>query len=323
MLPAPRSTLASSASLLLLVGCCLISGCNEAQPVPTFSGNILINSRITRIVVYGDTQSRHPLEFWKKDTTPARRRVAYRVAQLRPDLVINAGDLVDRGGSASAWTTFDEENAWLRRQGVPYYPVLGNHDFMGGTIAEALDNFFSRFPYLNRRRYYDLRVGPVAFIMLDSNFDKLANVEIRGQLRWLQQTLDQCERDPSVRLVVIVAHHPPFTNSSSIPPSIRVTHFILPLLSGTAKCRLFFSGHVHSYERFRVGGVNYIVTGGGGAPLDTVEESVFPKDLYPGGPVRPFHYCLLTIYPDRCSVEMFQLQPDGTWLARDSLEVQW
>jgi len=312
-----------SAIILLAAWCIVVQGCKQLETPPAFSGNVKPHRENTSIIVYGDTQSRHPLEFWKKDTTSARRRVANRIAQLRPDLVINAGDLVDRGGSASAWSTFDEENAWLREQGVPYYPVLGNHDFMGGSIAESLDNFFARFPHLERRRYYDLRVGPVAFLMLDTNFNKQADVEIRGQLRWMQGKLEKLERDASVKLIIIVAHHPPFTNSVSIGPNIRVIHFILPLLSGNAKCQLFFSGHVHSYERFRVGGVNYIVTGGGGAPLDEVAESVFPQDLFVDGSIRPFHYCTLTILDTRCIVEMFQLQPDGSWLSRDKLEVAW
>jgi Icc-related predicted phosphoesterase len=308
---------------LLHLVCCVFLGCSEYTVAPPFSGEVRDTGRPRRIVVYGDTQSRHPLEFWQRDTSRARRHVAYRIAQIRPDAVINAGDLVDRGGSAGAWKVFDEENAWLRRMGVPYYPVLGNHEFMGGSTEEALDNYFSRFPYLRRRRWYRLPVGAMAFLMLDSNFDEMTADELRSQLTWIQNNLAECERDPNVRMAVIVIHHPPFTHSTSEPPNVKVTHLILPLIGGNAKCKLFFSGHIHSYERFRVGGVNYIVSGGGGGPLDHIGEGIFPEDLYKGGPVRGFHYCLMTLYRKQCTVEMFELQPDLSWVVRDSLEIKY
>jgi len=301
----------------------VLSGCSEHAAVPAFSGSIKDTGGPMRIVVYGDTQSRHPLEFWKKDTTRARRRVAYRVAQVRPDVVVHVGDLVDRGGSEGAWKVFDEENAWLRRMGVPYYPVLGNHEFMGGSVEKALGNYFSRFPYLGTRRWYRFQAGVIAFLMLDSNFDEMTQEQVREQLAWVQQTLAECRRDAEVKMCAIITHHPPFTHSEGDPPNAKVIHLILPLTGGHAKCKLFFSGHVHSYERFRVGRLNYIVTGGGGGPLDAVEEGIFPEDLYKDGRIRGFHYCLMTLYKKQCSIEMFELQADGSWIVRDSLEIMY
>lgn len=310
------------AVLNLILGA-LLCGCSHYAAGPPFSGAIKHAGRPARIVVYGDNRCRHPLEFWLKDTTKARRRVAYRIAQIRPDLVVNTGDIVDRGASAAPWQVFDEENAWLRRMGVPYYPVLGNHEYMGGSTETALHNYFARFPYLNDRRWYKLQVGPVVFLMLDSNFDEMTQEEVRSQLTWLQDNIVECERDPNVRMTVLITHHPPFTHSRNEHPSVKVTHLVLPLMSGYAKCKLFYSGHSHSYERFRVGGVNYVVTGGGGAPLDVTEEAIFPEDLYDGGRIRGFHYCLMTLYKKQCSIEMFELQPDGSWVVRDSLEIEY
>ncbi len=106
-------------------------------------------------------------------------------------------------------------------------------------------------------------------------------------------------------------------------PSPKVTHLILPLIGGYSKCKLFYSGHSHSYERFRVGARHYVVTGGGGAPLDLTERAVFPADLYEGGPIRGFHYCLMTLYKKGCSIEMFELQSDGSWMVRDSMELTY
>jgi len=302
----------------------LVLGCSaQLAAVPPFSGVVRISDAPTRIVIYGDTQTRHPLEFWMKDTSKARRKVAYRIAQIRPDIVVNAGDLVDRGGNPPSWRIFDEDNAWLRRLGVPYFPVFGNHEFYGGSHATALANFFARFPYLEHRHWYSFTADSVAFLMLDSNFSKLTARECTEQLKWLQKSLDEFEAMPEIKLNVIVIHHPPFTNSANSTPDSAVVQSILPMLGGHPKVKLFFSGHSHTYERFRIGGINYIVTGGGGAPLDTLEPSTFPDDLYEGGLKRGHHYCLMTLYRQQCTIEMFELQDDGSWMVQDSVEVQY
>jgi Icc-related predicted phosphoesterase len=321
--PGGLAQLCPTLRLVYVALCAVCCGCSSYTAAPPFTGVIKETGRPLRVVVYGDNRSRHPMEFWLKDTTRARQRVAYRIAQIRPDAVINTGDIVDRGASAGAWKVFDEENAWLRRMGVPYYPVLGNHEYQGGPVEDALENYFARFPYLDNKRWYELRIGPVVFLMLDSNFGEMTEEEARSQLTWLQASLTDCERDPNVKMTVIATHHPPFTHSRNEYPSAKVTHLVLPLIGGHSKCKLFFSGHSHSYERFRVGGLHYIVTGGGGAPLDFTEEAVFPEDLYEGGTIRRFHYCLMTFYKRECSIEMFEMQPDASWVVRDSVEIAY
>jgi len=307
---------------ILLLG--VLAGCSGTQAAPPFQGIIHDTEGRTRIVVYGDNRCRHPLEFWMKDTTKARHKVAFRIAQVRPDLVINTGDIVDRGGSAGAWRVFDEENAWLRRMGVPYYPVLGNHEFLGGSRSSALKNYFDRFPYLDGRRWYSFETGGVGFVMVDSNFDDMTEKDKTTQLKWIQQTLDTYETVPEIKMSVVVTHHPAFTNSRNEMADVRVMNLVLPLVSGHPKVKVFFSGHSHTYERFRIGGLNYIVTGGGGAPLDPIDGAAnFPDDLYQAGGVRGFHYCLMTLYKNQCTIEMFELQPDGSWIAQDSVEIKY
>lgn len=310
---------------LPLVLCVAAAGCSAAGSAgtPPFSGLIRDTGAPSRIVIYGDNRCRHPLEFWMKDTSRARQKVAYRIAQIRPDLVVNTGDVVDRGGSASSWKVFDTENAWLRRMGVPYFPVLGNHEFLGGSQAAALGNYFARFPYLDRKRWYSFEVGGVAFLMLDTNFGGLTAKENNDQLKWILKSLDDFETVPDIKLVAVVTHHPPFTNSKNELPDIKVMHTILPLLNGHPKTKLFLSGHSHTYERFRVGNLHYVVTGGGGAPLDEVEPATFPDDLYGGGELRGFHYCLMTLYKNQCTIEMFELQHDGSWMVQDSVEIKY
>jgi len=311
------------AACVVVAALACAAGCSRPRPAAPFSGVMKCTSGPIRIVIYGDSRCRHPLEFWVKDTSAARRKVAHRIAQVRPDIVISTGDMVDRGGSAAAWQVFDEENAWLRRLDIPYFPVIGNHEYMGGSPKRAITNYFARFPYLGRRRWYRLDVGPVVFLMLDSNFSMMSPADVNRQLQWVNEMLDICEQDSRVRLAAIVTHHPPFTHSYNESRNVEVLHYVLPATIGHGKFRLFISGHSHTYERFALGAVNYIVTGGGGARLDVTPAAVFPRDQYGGGEIRGFHYCLMTIYQQECSIEMFELQPDGSWVVRDSLRIRW
>jgi len=69
---------------------------------------------------------------------------------------------------------------------------------------------------------------------------------------------------------VATFHHPPFSVSG--PGSdLTVRESWVPLFE-RHDVDLVLSGHSHLYERARVGGVDYLVTGGGGARLDGCGE---------------------------------------------------
>jgi len=90
------------------------------------------------------------------------------------------------------------------------------------------------------------------------------------------------------------------------------------------KVRALFSGHVHAYERFEEDGIELVVSGGGGAPRMEVRDGLRARDLYAGGPVRPFHYCLVTVEARRAVVDVMMLDDAaGTWFRGDGFAVAW
>jgi acid phosphatase type 7 len=86
-----------------------------------------------------------------------------------------------------------------------------------------------------------------------------------------------------------------------------------------------FSGHIHNYERFEQHGVEYVVTGGGGAiPYPILFRG--KHDLYrdPGFPV--YHYLTLEVKDHQLKAVMWKvIDPDAATLnveAKDTFAIR-
>jgi 3',5'-cyclic AMP phosphodiesterase CpdA len=276
-----------------------------------------------KLVVYGDSRPKIALEFWRPDASVPRRAVIERIAAERPALVVHSGDLVRVGASAEEWRGFDSEIAPIRDAGIPFFPALGNHEYVGAE-AEAMANFEARFPLLAGRRWYDLRAGPLAVVVIDTNLEDLSSARVEEQCAWYRGRLRDLDADPAVRAVFVVGHHPPLTNAVVHGPSAAVRARFLEPAKEHAKVKAFFSGHVHAYERFEEDGIHLVVSGGGGAPRMEVRDGLRARDLFSGPPVRPFHYCLVTVEERRAVVDVIMLDDaTGAWARGDGFVVGW
>ena len=70
--------------------------------------------------------------------------------------------------------------------------------------------------------------------------------------------------------------------------------------------RYFFSGHIHVYDRLRIGPTSYIVTGGGG---DGYDSQIKPDELNsPDGGGFP-HFVYVAVTGDEASDAVVRLEP--------------
>jgi hypothetical protein len=295
----------------------LLAACRAAAPPAVYSGAVAQDRGA--FVIYGDTRAWIFGELWRRPAGNERRAVFKRLVEERPAFVVNTGDLVASGSSESDWQTFDEETAALRAAGIAYLPILGNHDLWPSRDA-GLENWFVRFPFLEGRRWYEVRHAGVALLLLDSNEYDLSADEVAAQDAWLAERLAAADADPSVRCVLLACHHPAMTNSIVHGGSAWVReHFVTPI-AAHQKVRAFFAGHSHSYEHFVENGVHFVVSGGGGAPLmDVAGPGGKYPDLYDGP--RGHHFCRLTPRADRIDVEMVRLEYDGGWSVADAWSI--
>lgn len=269
-------------------------------------------------LLVGDTQKTMTLEFWRPHFDAERLDVIRALAAEEPAFIVNAGDVVCHGGSRTDWKRFCDENEPVFSRRIAYFPVLGNHDYYGGErTAFALRA--EVFPHLQGRRWYDIRFGSILIVVLDSNFDELTREQIGRQDEWLSAILAAAEGDAGVRHVILVCHHPPYTNALGLSESPDVQGHFVPRI--TPKVRAFCSGHVHNYEHFRKNGVHFLVSGGGGGPSrELAVGDTKHKDLYSGPRTRPFHYCRFRVEGTALLCDVFMLQNDGSWKRVDGFE---
>ena len=312
--------LAFLAAMLLALTCCTKK--SSAQTVAPASLQLDLHVPF-HFIAYGDTRFHDP-----KDTDaanpPVRVALVEAIADAQPAFICFTGDIVYNGADANDWKIFDQETSIWRDKRIPVYPALGNHD-LHGREETALANYFERFPDLKNSRYYSVRAANTLILVLDSSLEETSG----PQGTWLAEHLDQVPSD--VDFVFVMDHHPPYTSSSDKQRfggghSARSEEQALAkMLEGrqtSAGYRIvFFSGHVHNYERHEHGGVTYFVSGGGAAHAYPIERA--PDDPFQSKEIN-YHYLLVEVDRQQLKVTMNRLELTGgrsVWTQPDSVRI--
>lgn len=273
----------------------------------------VVPERSGTFAVFGDTQQWPVYEWFAKGGPAERAAVRERLRELDPDSIFLAGDIVGAGWVEGFWRQFAREF-----EGMRIFPALGNHDLWGWNRV-GLTYYFETFPQVGRRRWYEVRQGPLALLVLDSNPGEMSDAEWEAQRGWLRERVAEAERDASVRGLVVVTHHPPVSSSGPRCPAGVKADLYEPA-AASPKFLLAVSGHHHAYQHLTDRGRHCFVTGGGGAPL-----YYRPRELPEGVSlqrVRRIHHLLLFRTGGAgVTVEMHALGEDGGWSVDDAVEV--
>jgi hypothetical protein len=215
-------------------------------------------------VVYGDTRFTQRPEVVN---VAARRALVDRIALEHPAAVLIGGDLVYEGSDPEDYATYKSDTAVWARENIPVFPALGNHEFRGcpDEPQPCLENWWSAFEPLGLRphRWYSVAIGPsVLALILDSD----SPLRPRSvQRAWFEHEVTRA--DAQVKFILVLMHYPPVRDP--VYPRVRDEKEIARFLARKAAAlhaRVVVVGsHVHNYERFRRDGVDYVVSGGGGA----------------------------------------------------------
>jgi acid phosphatase len=144
---------------------------------------------------------------------------------------------------------------WLEEEGVPVQAAWGNHDLETPTRERLVEKHLSP-----PGRWYQADLGEGTLLILDSN--DVGDVE---QTEWLSRALANADSP-----IVVAFHHPVFScGSHGNSPSIIQSWAPLLLRHDVA---LVLNGHEHAYQRFERDGVTYVVTGGGGQPIQPAQS---------------------------------------------------
>jgi acid phosphatase type 7 len=304
--------------LLLTFAFCFFPRTEPAETIdvnPTFTISRYTPGSPMHMVGYGDMRFTDPSV--KIGTNPrVRKWLAQRVAEEKPEALLLTGDMPYSGGNDADWTVFQQETASWRAQSILQLPTIGNHEVRGDR-ARGIANYFQNFPAIQGHRYYSVLMGSVEVISLDMTSPSGGT---STQATWFAAQLDHLPAQ--VDFLFILYHTPMVVDQQSevitnLPSKEALTlRHLLEIHLHKMRARVIvLSGHIHNYERFERNGVEYIISGGGGAePYPVVFRG--PADLYrdPGFPV--YHYLTLDYSKGKLHGVMWKVKdPDSPTLS--------
>lgn len=250
------------------------------------------------------------------------------VAQMAaqdPDFVIHTGDLVYSAfENGSPLRAYQAKYFWPFQKVLlqaPVYAVPGNHEYYDDASIGGEPYYFSVFPQLREhvldgswvgtnkafRNWYAVRMMDYQFVFLDSQkFYREAGAEEENE--WLRAILAD-HSGPNMA----VYHIATYTSGRHERDGLPIQQAWLPYFH-QADTAVILSGHDHNYERLKIDGLEYIVSGGGSAKLYALDQPVAGSQVF----AAESHFVMLDIFPDHIDIEV--LNAFGDILDRTTLD---
>ncbi len=224
-----------------------------------------------------------------------RKWLVTRIAAEHPQAILMTGDMPYTGSDPADWKVFQEETTAWREQRIVELPATGNHEVRGDRVR-GISNYLANFPSLGGHRYYSALLGSVEVISLDCT---MASTPSSPQGRWFAAQLGHIPRQ--VEFLVILHHIPWMADRQSqifvglpSPQTLGLRNVLEAHLGGIHAKVIVFNGHIHNYERFERNGVQYVITGGGGAePYPLLFRG--RSDLYRDTGFPVYHYLTIGV----------------------------
>jgi hypothetical protein len=197
-------------------------------------------------------------------SSPAQREIAAQIMTKDYDFGLHGGDVNQHHGEEYDLVYYQPYKDILKNATI--FPCVGNHDTYHDNTRTYQQSF--NLPHNNpdsTERYYSFNYGHAHFISIDTDSPYSPG---SPQYEWLLQDLQSDMRNETMWTFVYF-HKPPWSEGwEGYPGEIGVRNHLVPLFEEYG-VDMTFSGHTHDYERGLLNGVYYIVTGGGGAPLES------------------------------------------------------
>lgn len=234
-----------------------------------------------RFLAFGD---------WGRDGSDFQKPVAEQMGRTaaaeRSQFVISLGDNFYDDGvpsvEARQWKTSFEDIYTAPSLQIPWYVMLGNHDYRTNVQAQLEYTFYSPRWKLPARYYtFTRRIdaeNTAQFFVLDSSpYVAVYRAELKykgvldqkpgDQTAWLARELAKS----TARWKIVCAHHPVFSCSGKHGDTPELIRDIEPLLVKHG-VQVFLNGHEHDLQHLRVGPVDYFCSGAGSKTRPTARD---------------------------------------------------
>ena len=225
---------------------------------------VSVFSQNFRFAVFGDNRP-----FNNEDSQPyVFKEIVQNIELIHPAFVVGVGDFV-YGYGANTKRTKEEYMDFLKvitSFTMPFYPVVGNHEVAGVGGQEDY------ITILKEPLYYSFNYERSHFVVLDTNVNFPNGMFTQKQFDWLKEDLRHAT---SAQNVFFFMHKPLYeygdkTAWSDKKMAREVRKLIEKFNDKYHNVRVVFQGHEHRYWEKKVNDIDYIITGGAGAPLDVI-----------------------------------------------------
>ena len=226
---------------------------------------------------------------------PIAERMGKMAGELDVEAVLALGDIHHFMGVESVndplWMTNYELIYSHPELQIPWYPILGNHEYRGNTQA-VLD-----YSNVSRRwqmpaRYYskvfeeDGATLRVVFIDTTPLIDKyhkdsldypsVPQQDAKKQLSWLEEELSGAKED----WVVVVGHHPIYAHTTKSESERKDMQKRVDPILRRHNVDMYICGHIHNFQHIKPQGTNidYVVNSAGSlarSKVGAIEGTVF------------------------------------------------
>ena len=227
----------------------------------------------------------------EKDQVAVAKQMGLAADQNPAKFIISVGDNFYEDGVKSVddpqWQSSFEQVYTAASLQVPWWSILGNHDYHGNCDAQI--EYHTRSPRWNMPARYYTRTeqidaaNAVDFFYLDTtpmaklDLDELmfhGNVksqDLARQLTWLEAALAAS----TAPWKIVVGHHPVYSGGQHGDTPYIIKH-ILPLLEKYG-VQAYFNGHDHDLQHLQAGKINLFCTGGGSKPRTQLKTTAHTK----------------------------------------------
>lgn len=266
-----------------------LTGCNQHDANPPSTLVVPLPNGLT-FLVFGDWGFKGQLH-----QQPVADQMEHFANLLNPKFVISTGDNFYLNGVSSLqddqWQKSFEQVYTGPDLQIPFKVILGNHDYQqAASVQTEIDYTRQSSRWKMPARYFTERISidpktSLRLIYIDTNpfieeyrqnsgaYPGLLQQNTQRQLVWIDSVLAHSAETWKI----VVGHHPIRSVGTDHGDQPELVNQLQPLLAKYG-VQAYLCGHSHTLQHLNAGGVTeYIVSGGGGAPLGGV---------LPGPPAR-------------------------------------